>query len=531
MKYITCLDPRRILQGAPSTVQDQPAYPILYQNNPANQLSYYPGFQFGQPLTNFDLYQQKSAQMNNLHQSQQFIQPQPQQQQSDEASTAIPPKEIPGAPNWLAYHTTGGQVYYYNLQTLVTQWEHPLGENAIMNASSSTNSNNNSGVNSNANSMMFNNQNNNNRRNNQAANQNVNSNNHTGNKPRRHDGSTSQTPLSSSVAMIDSAVVGGGAVGGRNRLLVDGNDMGGHFIENTDGCNLFIFHLPSDWSDTNLYEAFAPFGRVSSSMIVRERESGRNKGFGFVCYSNPQDATVAIERMNGFAINGKRLTVQLKQHSVRRSTVPTAYGSGGSGSNNQQFNNPNNVAHSNTFMNNRPQNRFNNNNQHQQHMHNSISNNSASTTTTSTPQQHIPNTNTNDSNNSNNNQNNLLNLEKNNNLHNIVSNGSTTPINLLSIGDISSLSNPILNTNPISISTQNNNNNQQLASPPPCHLNSSQSLAINSAQTSLPPIHLVVKSPAYDEDEDDARASSDFSAPIASLSLNNQSGGDFVSQQ
>eukprot|EP00919_Chromeraceae_sp_WS-2016_P049187 GHVR01116394.1.p1 GENE.GHVR01116394.1~~GHVR01116394.1.p1 ORF type:complete len:209 (+),score=21.64 GHVR01116394.1:617-1243(+) len=95
-------------------------------------------------------------------------------------------------------------------------------------------------------------------------------------------------------------------------------DLGHHFIENKRACNLFVFHLPGEWTDTELLLNFQTFGHICSAVIAREKETGRNKGFGFVCFEEPQAALDAILSMNGFAVGGKRLTVQLKQNSVRR---------------------------------------------------------------------------------------------------------------------------------------------------------------------------------------------------------------------
>eukprot|EP01053_Blabericola_migrator_P000119 Blabericola_migrator_1__118@NODE_102_length_14292_cov_312_776380_g90_i0_p2_GENE_NODE_102_length_14292_cov_312_776380_g90_i0NODE_102_length_14292_cov_312_776380_g90_i0_p2_ORF_typecomplete_len666_score97_77RRM_1/PF00076_22/7_1e19RRM_1/PF00076_22/7_2e16RRM_1/PF00076_22/1_7e18RRM_5/PF13893_6/0_00018RRM_5/PF13893_6/0_00015RRM_5/PF13893_6/0_015RRM_7/PF16367_5/5_8e05RRM_7/PF16367_5/0_35RRM_7/PF16367_5/0_01Limkainb1/PF11608_8/0_00093Limkainb1/PF11608_8/22Limkainb1/PF11608_8/0_11DUF1866/PF08952_11/0_0053 len=76
--------------------------------------------------------------------------------------------------------------------------------------------------------------------------------------------------------------------------------------------NLFIFHLPSDWRENELKEAFAPFGNILSAKVVK-RPDGSSKGYGFVCFEHQQDAMAAASQMNGYSVGGKRLKVSLKK--------------------------------------------------------------------------------------------------------------------------------------------------------------------------------------------------------------------------
>ncbi|EAN34439.1 RNA recognition motif family protein [Theileria parva strain Muguga] len=78
------------------------------------------------------------------------------------------------------------------------------------------------------------------------------------------------------------------------------------------GANLFVFHVPANWNDLDLVEHFKHFGNVISARVQRD-SAGRNRGFGFISYDNPQSAVVAIKNMNGFSVGGKYLKVQLKK--------------------------------------------------------------------------------------------------------------------------------------------------------------------------------------------------------------------------
>ncbi|PHJ15744.1 rna recognition motif-containing protein [Cystoisospora suis] len=79
------------------------------------------------------------------------------------------------------------------------------------------------------------------------------------------------------------------------------------------GSNLFVFHIPTEWTEPVLFRHFAPFGNVVSCKIQTNTQTGRRSGFGFVSYDNPASAIAAIRAMNGYAVCGKFLKVQLKK--------------------------------------------------------------------------------------------------------------------------------------------------------------------------------------------------------------------------
>ncbi|XP_052244677.1 CUGBP Elav-like family member 2 isoform X3 [Dreissena polymorpha] len=91
------------------------------------------------------------------------------------------------------------------------------------------------------------------------------------------------------------------------------NSAAGKQTEGPEGANLFIYHLPQEFSDQDLMQTFMPFGNVISAKVFIDKQTNLSKCFGFVSYDNPVSAQAAIQAMNGFQIGMKRLKVQLKR--------------------------------------------------------------------------------------------------------------------------------------------------------------------------------------------------------------------------
>jgi cold-inducible RNA-binding protein len=72
---------------------------------------------------------------------------------------------------------------------------------------------------------------------------------------------------------------------------------------------LFVGGLPYSTTEEELTELFSRLGTVSSVTIVTDRYTGRSRGFGFVEMPNPEEAQIAVRRLNGQQLGGRSITV------------------------------------------------------------------------------------------------------------------------------------------------------------------------------------------------------------------------------
>ncbi|RKY99314.1 MAG: RNA-binding protein [Ignavibacteriae bacterium] len=72
---------------------------------------------------------------------------------------------------------------------------------------------------------------------------------------------------------------------------------------------LFVGSLPWSVDDDALKTTFEGHGTVVSAKVIRDRESGRSRGFGFVEMESPEEAKSAIEALNDSEIEGRNIVV------------------------------------------------------------------------------------------------------------------------------------------------------------------------------------------------------------------------------
>ena len=72
---------------------------------------------------------------------------------------------------------------------------------------------------------------------------------------------------------------------------------------------VYVGNLVYEVSDKDLAEMFAPYGEVTEAIVIKDKYSGRSKGFGFVTFANDESATKAISEMNEKDFKGRALKV------------------------------------------------------------------------------------------------------------------------------------------------------------------------------------------------------------------------------
>lgn len=92
---------------------------------------------------------------------------------------------------------------------------------------------------------------------------------------------------------------------------------------------IYVGNLAYGSTEDSLRAAFSQFGTVQEVFVVKDRETGRSKGFAFVTMSNDAEAQAAIEGTNGAMVDGRPLRVN--EARPREGGGGGGYGGGGGG--------------------------------------------------------------------------------------------------------------------------------------------------------------------------------------------------------
>ena len=98
--------------------------------------------------------------------------------------------------------------------------------------------------------------------------------------------------------------------------------------------NIFVGNLPFGMTDDELHELFAKFGEITRATVIKDRVTGKSRGFGFVEMMDDEMARAAIEGLNGSDMQGRALTVneaRPRESRPRSGGGGGGYGGGGGG--------------------------------------------------------------------------------------------------------------------------------------------------------------------------------------------------------
>ena len=94
---------------------------------------------------------------------------------------------------------------------------------------------------------------------------------------------------------------------------------------------LFVGNLSFDATTAALETLFGQAGTVASVNISTDKFTGKSRGFGFVEMGSSQEAQTAIERFNGYELQGRALTVNEAKPQESRGGGGRSFGGGGGG--------------------------------------------------------------------------------------------------------------------------------------------------------------------------------------------------------
>jgi len=83
---------------------------------------------------------------------------------------------------------------------------------------------------------------------------------------------------------------------------------------------LYVGGLAYSVTEQELDALFAQYGKVTSATVIKDRDSGQSKGFGFVEFADDTEAKAAMAALNGKDVSGRSIMVnEARPQEDRRS--------------------------------------------------------------------------------------------------------------------------------------------------------------------------------------------------------------------
>uniref|UniRef100_A0A4X2KCZ7 ELAV-like protein n=1 Tax=Vombatus ursinus TaxID=29139 RepID=A0A4X2KCZ7_VOMUR len=90
------------------------------------------------------------------------------------------------------------------------------------------------------------------------------------------------------------------------------------YTNNGSGWCIFVYNLSPESDESVLWQLFGPFGAVNSVKIIRDVNTNKCKGFGFVTMTSYDEAALAIAFLNGYRLGGRVLQVSFKTNKIHK---------------------------------------------------------------------------------------------------------------------------------------------------------------------------------------------------------------------
>lgn len=98
-------------------------------------------------------------------------------------------------------------------------------------------------------------------------------------------------------------------------LLAGNTLLNGMTATNGSGWCIFVYNLAPETEENILWQLFGPFGAVQNVKVIRDLQTNKCKGFGFVTMTNYEEALVAIQSLNGYTLGNRVLQVSFKTNN------------------------------------------------------------------------------------------------------------------------------------------------------------------------------------------------------------------------
>ncbi|XP_076355205.1 ELAV-like protein 4 isoform X8 [Tachypleus tridentatus] len=99
-------------------------------------------------------------------------------------------------------------------------------------------------------------------------------------------------------------------------LLATNPLLAGNALNGSGWC-IFVYNLAPDTEENLLWQLFGPFGAVQSVKVIRDLQTNKCKGFGFVTMTNYDESLVAIQSLNGYTLGNRVLQVSFKTNKCK----------------------------------------------------------------------------------------------------------------------------------------------------------------------------------------------------------------------